>query len=127
MVGLVAFASANSPAEDKQRFGGILSQGVASSDAHESSPYRRKAGADQNVEWIVTESASVSTHLNAEGADLMVAGCVEQPRQDGQNRSYEIHQAPLQLYMGCDKKARSGTFHGLRGAHPDRASDSYIR
>jgi hypothetical protein len=73
--------------------------GRTSSDAYESTPYRRKTGAHQNVDRIVAESTTVSAHLNAQSADLMMAGSEEQPRQDDQNTGDEVHRTPSRL---CD-------------------------
>jgi hypothetical protein len=65
-----------------------------SSDAYESAPYRRKNGADQNVDRILAERTAVSAHLNTKTADLVMAGGIEQPCQDSQNCGDEVHQTP---------------------------------
>jgi hypothetical protein len=100
--GHVIFASrADWSMEQGQRSGTGTNRSLAapSSDAYESTPYRRKTGAHQNVDRIVAESTTVSAHLNAQSANLMMAGSEEQPRQDDQNTGDEVHRTPSRL---CD-------------------------
>ena len=44
-------------------------------------PSRCKTGADKNMNWVVTKRIDASAHLDAEAADLMVAGGVKQSSQ----------------------------------------------
>ena len=64
---------------------------IASADADKCAPQRRENGADQNVDWVVAKCAAVSAHLDAEASDFVLAGGVEQARQDYQHSGNEIH------------------------------------
>jgi len=43
---------------------------------------------------MVAKRAAVSAHIGAKAADFMLAGGIEQARQDSQHCGHEIHQTP---------------------------------
>lgn len=59
--------------------------------ADECAPSRGKGGGDQHIRWMIAEHAAIFAHLQADGADFMIARRVKQPGKDKEGAGNILH------------------------------------